>query len=108
MTSFWKQPKSSLRQQELSWLNSVHQTHDLWCHCEDVNLHLIRAINKFSGYVKPEKDIRNIKCLITGPPFTPTEEEDTTTKEEDGFDEGELERLFAETDTQEENSENQR
>lgn len=101
MSSIWKQPTSSLRQKELAWRNIMFQTHDTWCHCDNVDLHMLICMNKFSGFQKPEIDIRNIQCLLTGP----TGKEDTGKDEETdaaGFLNGELEDLFKEEDTKEE------
>ena len=57
------------------------------------------VINRGSQAPKPDLDIKNIQCLLTG---ITTEKEDTT--QEDvvtGFGDGELEKLFSE-DTKEE------
>lgn len=102
MSSIFKKPTSSPRQQELGWLNLVHQSHDQFCHCEDPDLHLLLCLNKFNNWKKPEKDVRNIKCLLTGKtdiPITTTEE-----KEDLGFDAGDLEQLFAEDGEEPENT----
>lgn len=85
-----KEPKYSPKNLQLQWLNNIHQSHDLFCGCEDTILHLLCLINSKGNAPKPEKDVRNIKCLLTG---------DTTkdTGEEDGiFEEGLLEKLFSE------------
>lgn len=100
MNSIWKQPNSSPRQQELSWYNLIFATHDQFCHCQDVNLHILLCMNKFNNWKKPEPEIRNIKCLLTGKDTT--SQDTTTAKEEDdgGFQEGELEKLFEEGPTE--------
>lgn len=99
MYSSWKNPTSSKRQQELAWIGIINSCHDQFCHCDDPTNHLLYCLNKFSGFQKPEADIRNIQCLLTG--ITPTtEEKDTKTEEEGGFYEGELEKLFEEGDTE--------
>lgn len=100
MFSSWKNPTSSQRQKELQWIGIINSTHDQICHCDDPTLHLLYCLNKFSGFNKPELDINNIKCLLTGP-TTKTTEENTSEKEETGFIEGELERLFDEDNGEE-------
>lgn len=96
MSSIWKKPTSSVRQQELNWLNIIYQSHDQICHCDNPNKHLLICLNKFNNWKKPESEITNILCLLTG---KPTEEEDTD-KDTDpvtGFTGEELEKLFEET-----------
>nr|UHS18338.1 MAG: hypothetical protein [Betatorquevirus sp.] len=95
MTSFWRKPTSSLRQQELKWINLMHESHDFFCHCDEPDLHFLVCINKFSTCPKPELDIKNIKCLLTGD-TTRIATEETTTGEDGGFLDGELETLFDE------------
>lgn len=80
--------------------------HDLWCYCEDPDLHMLICMNKFGGCPKPESDIKNIKCLLTGAPTT-----GETTKEEDeetGFTQGDLENLFKEDGDEEDTAESLR
>lgn len=102
MFSSWKTPTSSKRQQELKWLNIINEAHDFFCHCDNPTFHLIYCINKFSGAQKPEIDLKNIQCLLTGDTITT---EDTKPTEEDaGFLDGELERLFDEDGDTKENS----
>lgn len=95
MSSIWRPPTSSRRQQELAWRNTVFQVHDFFCHCDDPDLHFLIVMNKFNGAPKPEPEIKNIKCLLTGNTATTEATED---KEETGFYDGELEKLFQETD----------
>nr|UHS18225.1 MAG: hypothetical protein [Betatorquevirus sp.] len=92
MSSIWKKPTTTPRQLELGWLNLFHQAHDQFCQCEDPDLHYLMVINKFSNFKKPESEIINIKCLLTGKPTGTT----TTTEEEKDIhiDEGDLESLF--------------
>lgn len=103
MTSIWKKPTFSPRQQELKWLNLIWESHDQMCSCQDPPLHLMILINKDSNAPKPESDIKNLKCLLTG---TDTTIKENIENEDPIFDEGELERLFAEDggkgDTEEE------
>lgn len=78
---------------ETAWANNIFSSHDLFCGCDDPVLHLLIIFNKRGNAPKPEKDIKNIKCLITGEP--------TTTKEDPGdiiedFDGEDLEKLFTE------------
>lgn len=72
----------------------MFQTHDLFCHCEDPDFHMLLCMNKFNGFQKPESDVKNIKCLLTG---TTTGETTKNEEEEDGgFSPGDLEKLFQE------------
>lgn len=89
MTNQLQNVKYGPRQLELNWLNSINHSHDLFCGCDDPLLHFIILHNKHGNAPKPEKDIQNIKCLITGK---------TTTGDaaELDFEDGELERLFQE------------
>lgn len=75
---------------ENQWMNTIFQTHDLCCGCNDTILHLLTILNRNGKAPKPEKDIKNIKCLITG--------EGKEDSEEDVFGPGELEELFKEED----------
>ncbi len=95
MFSLWKTPTSSKRQQELQWMNIINQCHDQFCHCDNPTFHLIYCINKFSSTQKPEKDLKNIQCLLTGAPITTGEDKE---KEDGGFLDGELEDLFKENE----------
>lgn len=93
MTSIWKKPTYSPRQQELKWLNLMWESHDQMCSCQDPPLHLMILINKDSKAPKPESDIKNLKCLLTG---TDTTTKEDTENEDPIFDDGVLEKLFAE------------
>lgn len=75
---------------ENQWVNNIFSSHDLMCGCNDTIKHLLIVLNRQGKAPKPEEDISNIKCLITG------EKEDTGITEEDHFGDGELEQLFAE------------
>lgn len=90
MSSIWKKPEVTLRQTELTWMNNIYNSHDLWCHCEDPQLHLMIIINKTSSAPKPESEITNIKCLLTGDHTT------AATEDDGGFAPGDLEKLFEE------------
>lgn len=95
MTTLWKQPKTSPRRLENAWVNNIYSSHDLWCDCDDPQLHFLAIINKNSNAPKPESEIKNIKCLLTG-----RTGETTGEKDDIGLEDGELEKLFAE-DTEE-------
>lgn len=95
MFSLWKKPTSSNRQQELQWMNIINTTHDQICHCDEPTLHLLYCINKFSSAQKPETDLRNIQCLLTGVRTTTGEDKE---KDDAGFLDGELEDLFKENE----------
>lgn len=103
MSSLWKMPNLSPRQQELTWLNLFHTTHDQFCFCKDPLLHFLQLINKDSNFKKPLKDICNIKCLLTGPSTT-TEDGEDQDIEDGGFLEGELDRLFTEENGEKEDT----
>lgn len=96
MSSMWKKPWYSPRQQEQNWLNGIWQTHDNFCSCGETWLHLLYCINKDSPFKKPLTDIKNIQCLLIGKEDVPT-----TSKEDDdpGFLPGELDALFDEGST---------
>lgn len=81
------------------------ESHDQMCSCNDPPLHLMILMNRESKAPKPESDIRNLKCLLTGM--------DTTTKEDlenEGpiFEEGELEKFFAKDGEQKDTEEDER
>ena len=93
MSTIYKRPLYTPRQQENTWMNMIFTSHDQFCSCDEPLIHLMQLINRDSPCPKPLKDIRNIKCLLTG-----ADTDDTVpTKDEDpGFLEGELEKLFEE------------
>lgn len=72
---------------EQQWINHFYSSHDLICGCKNPVLHFLTIINKKGNAPKPEEDIKNILCLITGDP--------TTKEEEEPFGPGELDILFA-------------
>lgn len=100
MSSLWKKCTYSQRQLGNQWMNLIYGSHDMWCHCEDVILHLLTIINSNSQFKKPEPEIANIKCLLTGPDRTAT----ASAEEDTGIDQGDLERLFADDTTPEDNA----
>lgn len=70
---------------ENQWLNTIWNTHDLCCGCNDCFKHLWHILQKKN----------NLPCL----PSTSTEDAGTQTDGEDhgdGFDEGDLDKLFEE------------
>lgn len=69
-------------------MNNIFQSHDLFCGCNDPTLHFIIILNRNGKAIKPEKECKNIKCLITGE----TTDDDGP---EDVLQDGELEKLFA-------------
>lgn len=93
MCSTWKKPKYTPRQQESQWMNIMWNTHGQFCDCDDPLTHLMTIINRDGPCPKPESEIKNIRCLLTGADTATT----SIAKEEDhGFIEGELEKLFEE------------
>ena len=93
MSSLWKKPWYSPKQQENNWLNGIWQSHDNFCSCENTYLHLIQLINKDSNCRKPVEDLKNILCLLIG---KDEDTKDTEEKDDPGFLPGELEKLFDE------------
>lgn len=89
MSSLLKNPAYTPKQLELQWYNNIHHSHDLFCGCNKPILHLLHIINRKGNAPKPEKDIKNIQCLLTG-------EKEKTTEDDDIFQPGELEELFKE------------
>lgn len=100
MTSLLKKPPYSPRQQEKNWINITFAAHDQICGCDDPWLHLLILLNKEGNAPKPAVDIQNLKWLLIGKPDIA---ENTTDDhgDETGFYEGELEKLFEETDSKE-------
>lgn len=103
MSSFYKPSEYTPFQKETQWLNDIHQTHDLFCWCNDPWKHLMQCLlmrgNQFNLSAKDTRILQ--KCLIstkeTGEDQEPTTEK-TTTEEDNVLDleDGELEKLFAE------------
>ncbi len=85
-----KNPNYNPKGLQTQWMNSIFQTHELICGCNETILHLLAIINSQGKAPKPLKDIRNIQCLLTGDTSTETTEEDPVI--EDGI----LEKLFSE------------
>jgi len=79
--------KYTKKQQENNWINNIYSSHDLFCGCSDPLLHLLKVLNRSGNAPKPEEEINNIKCLITG--------DDTIKEEGAGISTQELEDIFA-------------
>nr|ALN98240.1 ORF2 [Chimpanzee anellovirus] len=77
---------------ENQWINGIFHQHDLFCGCHDPITHLLTVLNRQGKAPKPESEIPNIKCLITGEDNVPGEDVDA-------FGPGELEALFADGPT---------
>lgn len=88
MSTIFKKTKHSPRTQENIWMGLIFSSHDQICDCNNPILHFMIIVNKNSAAIKPEPEIRNIKCLLTG------EEDPTTLEEETGIREGDLDALF--------------
>lgn len=93
--------KPTLRQQKLQWMNMIAHIHDQKCDCNNPMEHTCMLIFEEEPNLKfnaPEKDL--IKKCITGE-TTIVENGD---QEPDGIGEGELDALFKEDFTEEENT----
>lgn len=102
MSTRYKPPKCSLRQQKLKWMNSLVHTHDIFCDCPHPLEHTAYMIFEQEPELKfttPEQDTIK-KCLTstTGMDIVADDHDN------DGFGEGDLEDLFKE-DFGEENTE---
>lgn len=83
MTNPWKPCLYSGNALDNQWMNTIFNSHDLYCGCLD-------PVNHFNSIIKKQQ-CRRFKD-------TGTETEDiTTTKEEDIPDVGDLEKLFEDT-----------
>ena len=100
MSSVYKFPTTSPRKQEISWMNLIYTSHDMFCDCNDPQLHLLVLINRDSEVRKPLSDIKNIKCLLTGITTGETTELEPF-GDVGGFLDGELEDLFKEKENEE-------
>nr|UHS18435.1 MAG: hypothetical protein [Betatorquevirus sp.] len=108
MYSLWKNQSYSKRQLELQWINATNNIHDLFCHCDNPTFHLLYCINKFSSAQKPETDLRNIQCLLTGERIATEDTNKEDAGDPTGFLDGELEDLFKEEDTEEKDTPTER
>lgn len=76
------------RYQTIQWKNTLVNLHDCICSCSSGIKHTLLLLTNEEITVTKEEKNKIIKCLTTG-------EEETTTKDETGFDAGDLEALFA-------------
>ena len=97
MSTIYKKPLYTPRQQENTWMNMIYTSHDQLCGCDEPLIHLMQLINRDSPCIKPLKDIKNIKCLLTGITTGETTEPEPF-GDGAGFLEGELEDLFKENE----------
>lgn len=91
MSSLWKQPCYGPKGLENCWHNQIFGAHDCICGCNDTTLHLLQVLSKNNPKKPTLKQLKEIKCLLTG-------EEDTTEETDgvDGLKPGDLDILFAE------------
>ncbi len=92
MSSRYIQPKPSVRQQKLKWMNMIAHCHDIFCDCYTPIEHtaiLLFEQEKDLKFKTPEVDL--IKKCITGETTAPV-----ATIDEDGIGEGDLDALFQE------------
>lgn len=98
MSKFYKPITLSAKHKQLNWINGLVSIHDLQCQCDHPLQHTIIGIIDQEPSLKfDEEDSKKIqKCLTSGDPGT----EDVV----DAFGDGELEALFAEDDTGEDDT----
>lgn len=89
MSKLYKPTEYKPRALQNAWMNNIFQTHDLWCSCNSTIKHL-------------KEIIKEQECRHSRDAATTTETGGTTTTEETGFDEGDLESLFALTEENDE------
>lgn len=82
MSKLFKPTTLSPKALQNAWMNTIFQTHDLWCLCENPLKHLKDIIKKQ-------------ECRHFNDAATSTETGGDTKENEDGFDAGDLETLFA-------------
>lgn len=85
MSKFYKPTIYNKTSINHAWVNVIYSTHDLICGCEDPIAHLNDIVNKQ-------------KCLPSTATTTTGETTGIITEEENGFDEGDLQKLFEESD----------
>lgn len=93
MTTRWTTSKSTLRQQQLKWMNFIVHTHDVFCDCPHPVEHTAAFIFQQEPNLKfttPEKD--NIRKCLGGEPAIL----DGAVKEEEDLEPGDLDALFGE------------
>lgn len=91
MSSLWKQPQYGPKGLENCWINLIHGAHDCTCGCTDTTLHLLQILSKNNPKKPTIKQLKEIKCLLTGEQDTAEE-----TTGVDGLEPGDLDLLFAE------------
>lgn len=95
MTEYAQYTSLTPRQQEIKWLNIVHETHDQFCSCNSTLEHLLSCINQQNNPTKlQKKDIKKQLCLLTGE--TTEQDGDPAGDAVDALDFGDLEELFSE------------
>lgn len=82
MSKFLQDVKYTKKQLENNWINSTIHNHDLFCGCDDPLKHL-------------EYLLKKEKCPHLTDAATSTETGGIMEKEDDTFDAGDLEKLFA-------------
>lgn len=87
MTNYYKEPKYSLKHKELNFVNTTVAVHDLHCQCQNQLKHIVLSIINQEPSLKfnKEESKKILKCLTTD-----------GDQEEEGFGEGDLERIFDE------------
>ena len=101
MSTRYKKPTATIKQNKLKWMNQLCHTHDMLCDCPNPLEHTILLICEQERDLKfnpNEKDLIK-QCLTTADTATVATDQDN-----DGFGEGDLEDLFKE-DFGEENTE---
>lgn len=86
MSKFLKEPIYNKRGLENAWIGIIYSTHDTICGCND-------PINHLNYLIDQQKCHHSTKEVTTTKETT-----GTAGKEETGFDDGDLERLFQEDD----------
>lgn len=81
MSRCWEPPKYGPKGLENKWINSIYETHDHICGCNNTIHHLIEVINRQNSTTPlTTKEIQQIKCHITGE-TTGEQEEDKHTED---------------------------
>lgn len=80
--SKWKPPTTSLSNKKYDWINLIVGIHNLQCGCDDPLKHTVEEIHNQEPSLKPQIP----KWLTTG--------NDPGAPDDDGFGDGDLEKLF--------------
>lgn len=90
MSDYFKKITTSKRHQNLQWVNSMVNTHDLVCQCDEPLKHIILTIRDQEPNIKfnKEESTKLQQWLTTG--------DDQDGDAIDGLGDGDLERLFEE------------